>query len=162
MPGDDDWLWALTWMWALTVMQPFASAIITGHKRFEFRDFRPRQVIEFAIHAGKGDVYTGQDIIKQLVPDWPDLPRLPHGAVLGMVRIVDVHERGVDWYDVDELNSRLGVWPSKYAWELEVVEVLEEPILARGMPGFWKWYPDQSKRPYDDGRISDDGTRFID
>ena len=147
-------------MWALTIMQPFASAIMAGHKKYEYRDYMSQQITEFALHAGKSDDCTGQGIIKQLVPDWPDLPRLPHGAVLGIVKIIDVHERGVDWYDVDELNARLGVWQSKYAWELEVVEVFDNPLAARGMPGFWQWYPDG--RPYAAGRIADDGTRFID
>ena len=86
-------------MWALTLKQPVASAVIDGHKIFETRQFKPGQVTEFAIHAGKGDLPQFEAILRQSVEGWPTLEELPRG-VLGIVRITDVFEIGVDYMDI--------------------------------------------------------------
>ena len=158
-------------MWALTLKQPVASAVIDGHKIFETRGFRPGKVVEFAIHAGKGDLPMFDAILRQSVAGWPICERL-HRGVLGVVRIVAVYEIGVDYMDmVSEIDLMCGFWDSGYAWKLEVVAKFDKPIAALGMPGFWKWHVDADarKRPGapdwlkdNDGRISPDGSRFID
>lgn len=166
MPGNDKQIldtYDLP-MWALTLRQPVASAVMRKLKRYDLRDFKPHEVTEFALHAGKNNLPLFQPILRQSVDNWPGLERLPRG-VLGIVRIVEVHDLA-EWFDysgLSALETSIGYWKSaKYAWELEVVAEFEMPIAARGWPGWWRWWPDQSKRPYTDGRISDDGARFID
>jgi hypothetical protein len=37
-----------------------------------------------------------------------------------------------------ELERMIGYWePGHYAWELTDIQLLSEPISARGMPGLW-------------------------
>jgi hypothetical protein len=128
-------------MAALTLKQPVASAVMAGHKIFETRGFKPGKVEEFALHAGKGDSRRFQAIMGHLLPDWPSLELLPRG-VLGIVRITAVFEIGVDLMEpVSDIDFHCGFWESGYAWELEVVDVFERAIPARGMPGFWQWSP---------------------
>lgn len=160
------------WMWALTLRQPVASAVIDGHKTLETRNFHPGKVTEFALHTGKSDLPEFQGVLERLVPDWPALERLPHGVVLGVVKIVAVYDLPDDYIQtISDLDFRLGYWKSEYAWQLGIVEVFDEPVAARGLLGFWKWYPEAEarKRPGGpdwlkslDGRISPDGTTFID
>lgn len=128
------------WMWALTLRQPVASLVMAGHKIFETRGFRPGKVVEFALHAGKGDLPQFDAIVRQSVDDWPSLELLPRG-VLGIVRITDVYEINVDLMDkVSDLDFKCGYWDSGFAWRLEVVDKFRYPIPARGMPGCWRWY----------------------
>ena len=158
-------------MWALTLKQPVASAVIDGHKRFETRGFRPGEVVEFAIHAGKGDLPQFDAILRQSVMDWPSVEELPRG-VLGVVRIVSVYEIGVDYMDmVSEIDLMCGFWDSGFAWKLEVVAKFDMPVAARGIPGFWRWdiddkWSNRAGAPNwlknADGYIAPDGTRFID
>ncbi len=164
-------------MWALTLRQPVASAVMRKHKIFVLRGFKPHEVEVFALHAGKADLHVFQSALGHFVDGWPGLERLPRG-VLGIVRIVEVHHLA-EWFDysgLKALEASLGYWNraskyKKYAWELEVVTEFEYPIAARGMPGFWRWWPDAEERKRLggpdwlkslDGRISPDGTRFID
>ena len=158
---------------ALTLRQPVASAVIDGHKIFETRGVRPGKVVEFALHAGKGNSDRFDYYIRRSVAGWPAVADLPHGAVLGVVRIVGVYdlEEFFDYSQLSELDHNLGYWGLRYAWKLEVVDKFDYPIAARGMPGFWKWHidADARKRPGapdwlkdSDGRISADGSRFID
>lgn len=156
---------------ALTLSQPVASAVIDGHKIYETRGFRPLKVTEFALHAGKGDLPQFEAILRQSVEGWPGLDLLPRG-VLGVVRITDVFEIGVDYMDtVSDIDFHCGYWNLRYAWKLEVVDKFDYPLPARGMPGFWKWHIDADARKRSgapdwlknsDGRISPDGSRFID
>ncbi len=142
-----------------------------GHKIFETRQFRPGKVVEFAIHAGKGDLPLFDSILRQSVAGWPSCERLPRG-VLGVVRITDVFEIGVDRMDaVSDIDFVCGFWDKGFAWKLEVVAKFNTPVAARGMPGFWKWDIDDKWRKgagapnylkNADGYISPDGTRFID
>lgn len=104
-------------MHALTVKQPYAGDIITGSKPYEFRNFRPT-ITEFALHAGATPCLQHAG---------------PYGAILGIVRIVDI----VPATQVTSDPALLAY--GKWAWRLEVVEVFDEPIPARGRPGFWKW-----------------------
>ena len=158
---------------ALTLWQPAASAVMAGHKIYETRDFHPRQVTEFAIHAGKSDSDRCDYYMRRSVGGWPTVEKLPHGVVLGVVRIVALYdlEEFFDYSLVSDLEIDIGSWKLQYAWQLEVVSVFDEPIAARGMPGFWKWHIDADARKQpgapdwlkdNDGRISPDGSRFID
>ena len=111
-------------MHALTVRQPHAKAIMSGEKSHEYRNFRPKNITEFALHAG-ATRYPGHDG--------------PYGAILGIVRIVEIEP--AEHVTANPYLLAYGKW----AWRLEVVEVFDEPIPARGRPGFWKWDYDDKK-----------------
>lgn len=109
-------------MYALTVKQPRAKAIMSGKKSREYRNFRPKNITEFALHAG-ATRYPGHNG--------------PYGAILGIVRIVEIVPSADVTTDPAMLQAILQY--GKWMWRLEVVEVFDEPIPARGRPGFWKW-----------------------
>jgi len=87
---------------------------------------------------------------------------LPRGAIIATAELVECWEiqpsngRGVNYKDVFihkrdlqgldgftwiEGNERLfGDWtPGRYAWELQNVVMLPEPIPAKGAQGLWNW-----------------------
>ena len=121
---------------ALPIQQPYASALMRGDKLFETRSWRPGKVEQFVIHAGRTFITSAQAILKRHLSDWPDDIRLPRGAVLGIVRVVDVYRVSDLLYDLDELESEIGNWQTGYAWEIEVIKIFDTPIPARGQQGF--------------------------
>jgi len=139
-------------MKALTIQQPYASAIMQGSKIYETRTWHPGRVEQFALHAGKTMHRAAQVTLHREIADWPQT--LPLGAVLGIVKIVDVTDAEELLDEIDDLEDALGLWgPDHLAWELEVIEVFPNPIPARGQLGFWDWQPRGNGDKHDTGTI---------
>ena len=139
-------------MKALTLWQPWASLIAWGEKQYETRSWPTAYRGPLAIHAGKQNdteellrlnsfyreaferagILTGCDI--------------PQGGVLCIVDLVDVQQireidRGVLFGKMlDQKEENFGDYShGRYAWKLENLRVLNDPIPAKGMQGFWEW-----------------------
>ena len=150
-------------MYCLTLWQPWASLVAEGEKRFETRSWAhglPAGTL-LAIHAAKKlayDALTEADIMpddetayammyalgmsaKELAGE------LPRGAVLAIVRTgfqVETDSvrgpaafRGALISETEELFGDYS--PGRWAWELEVVMRLTEPIPAKGGQRIWNW-----------------------
>lgn len=136
---------------ALTIMQPYASAIIAGHKRFETRSWKPGKTNKFMLHAGRKEVDDiGNRFIRQRVEGWPMGYQLPRGVALGIVRIISCTDAGIIYHEqlkpnpsiANEIELQLGYYGIDYfAWELEIIEVFDKPIDAMGQQRFWNWHP---------------------
>lgn len=131
-------------MKALTVLEPWATLLVTGRKRFETRDWSTIHRGPLAIHAGKKVVH----------PDlWPDDvaragEQFPHaGCIVGVVDVINVVPTGVaremvlrDPEADAEREFAYGNFDhGRYAWEVRVLERFGEPIPARGFPSLWDW-----------------------
>lgn len=113
-------------MRAITICQPWAWAILAGHKRYENRDWHTDYVGPLVIHAGKSLAWMDEGLAfirKQgLAP--PPAKELPRGVLLGLVRqtgCVRTAEAGDPW--------AFGPWCHEYAEP----ELLRTPIDFRGM-----------------------------
>lgn len=71
-------------MKALTIKQPWATLIMQGDKRFEFRSWQTKYRGDLLIHAGKG---IDKEAMKRLAKYLP--AELPYGKILGKVKLVD-------------------------------------------------------------------------
>lgn len=83
------------------------------------------------------------------------LDSLPFGAVLSSAKLVDcvaiahrwqeqlIQQRDNRWFVSPPITSpeyAFGDYtPGRYAWLLDDVQPLPEPIPARGQPGLWEW-----------------------
>ena len=147
-------------MKALTIWQPWASLIIAGAKRYEFRkwDYRKRyRTIEcqrIVIHAGARrmvpaelrdildrlesgetglDIRAARPIVERALTEPQAFP-LAAGlgtAILQKPRPVGQLFAGV--IDSDRIDH------SKWAWPLVEIKAFEPIVPARGMQGFWEW-----------------------
>lgn len=146
-------------MKALTVWQPWASLIIAGAKRVEWRGWAcPRWVIghRIAIHAGARPVRADEiaDILARIDAGETDLtPELarallernhirqwPLSSVLGTA-IIGAAIPALDWvraHAPDFLDSDR-IDHSKFAWPLSEIDRFEPPVPGRGAQGFWNW-----------------------
>ncbi len=131
---------------AISLWQPWASLVALGVKRFETRSWATPHRGELAIHAAKCEPWPLSDAVEPLAragyARWADLPR---GAVLCIVRLVDVLPvelvvGEIVPYSAANQELAFGDYTAgRYAWRLEMVEVFDPPIPVRGAQGLWWW-----------------------
>lgn len=122
---------------ALTVRQPYADAIMRQWKRYEIRTQRTKYRGEFVVHSAKVRIPTNVALEIIYAQAGVSLDSLAYGCGLGVARVVDCVP-----YSELVLSDRervlcppWGLW----AYALEVVEVWETPVPAKGQLGFWRW-----------------------
>lgn len=127
-------------MKALTIKQPWAYAILAGHKNIENRSWPTRHRGLLAIHAAATDAPEGhrdQRIIRMLslLGEADDGVAYDQGAVIAVAELVDCHPaKGgccAPWGDA---------YPSPkpiYHWQLTRVSPLAVPFRVRGRQQLW-------------------------
>lgn len=132
-------------MKTLTVIQPWASLIAWREKHYETRSWSTPYRGPLAIHAGLSQdewevVMLNSYYREAFEKHGARFDDLPFGCVLCVADLVacpkteDVVERIGSWErDFGDYSS------GRYAWQLENVRVMAEPIPARGFQGIWTW-----------------------
>lgn len=125
-------------MKVLTIRQPWATLIMRGDKRFEFRSWQTKYRGELLIHAGKGIDKEAVNRLEKYLPK-----DLPLGKILGKVMLVDcirmspefkeeLLKENSDIYTKSSFNENFG-------WQLENVQVFDVPIDAVGHLSLWEY-----------------------
>ena len=125
-------------MKVLTIKQPWATLIMQGNKRFEFRSWQTKYRGELLIHAGKG---TDKEAMKRLDKYIPT--DISTGKILGKVKLVDCIKMSLEFKEM-LLKENKDIYTDSsfkenFGWQLEEVEVFEEPIEANGKLGLWEY-----------------------
>lgn len=139
-------------MKALSLIQPWATLVAVGAKRYETRSWSTPYRGPIAIHASKW-LDAGGKIISKDVADYLALchqepfrsaltqngidrvRELPSGAIVAVARLVDVVH--ADTVVIDDLEREFGNFaPGRYAWKFADVRAIA-PIPHRGFPGLW-------------------------
>ena len=125
-------------MKVLTIKQPWATLIMQGNKRYEFRSWQKKYRGELLIHAGKG---IDKEAMKRLAKYIPK--DMPTGKILGKVKLVDCIRCDDDFKEKclkenKEVYAK-STFVEKFAWKLENVEVFDEPIEAKGKLSLWEY-----------------------
>lgn len=122
---------------ALTLHQPWAS-LVGRHKHYETRGKATNYRGKIAIHAGIRQPNT--EIIFDQLSDLLVGENLVFGSVIAIAQLTDCIKMTEEFINQQsETELRCGLWEvGRYAWKLENVEILDEPIPARGMPGLWE------------------------
>ena len=125
-------------MKTITIKQPWASLIIEGYKRFEFRSWQTKYRGELLIHAGKGVDKEAMKRLKKYLPN-----ELPAGKIIGKVTLVDCIECNEKFKSMClEENSEVyqkSQFEEKFAWELKNVVKFEETIEVKGKLSLWEY-----------------------
>lgn len=152
-------------MRALTLTQPWATLVALGAKRVETRSWGTAYRGSLAIHAAKGmdaaaRAYAGTDPCRDVLctagygmgGGTVDLGLLPRGAIVAVCQVVDVvHLLGAETLFAAVRNEHGGtyVWtaeelaygdfsPGRYAWVLDEVLAVREPVPCTGALGLWR------------------------
>lgn len=121
-------------MKCLTVKQPWASLIVNGYKKFEFRSWKTNYRGKILIHAGLS--MENSERFNEYNLDYN------RGMIVGEAEIVDcilvdknfdqeLREKNKLVYD----HNHIGL----YAWKLEKIVKYDNPIQAKGQLGLWEF-----------------------
>ena len=125
-------------MKVLTIKQPWATLIMQGDKRFEFRSWQTKYMGDLLIHAGKG---IDKNAMKRLAKYLPD--EIPLGKILGKVTLVDCIRMCSEFKEMLlKENSDIytkSSFSENFGWQVEDVQVFDEPIEAKGHLRLWEY-----------------------
>ncbi len=125
-------------MKALTIKQPWATLIMQGDKRFEFRSWQTKYRGELLIHAGKN---VDKEALKRLAKYLPK--ELPYGKILGKVNLVDCVKVSPEFKE-ELLKENKDIYTEssfqeKFGWQITDAEAFEEAIEAKGHLSLWEY-----------------------
>ena len=122
----------------LTIKQPWATLIMQGDKRFEFRSWQTKYRGDLLIHAGKG---LDKEALKRLKKYLAN--ELPTGKILGKVKLVDCIKMCPEFKEMlEKENNEIytkSSFSENFGWQLTDVKVFDNPIEAKGQLGLWEY-----------------------
>ena len=126
-------------MKVLSIKEPFATLIKDGVKIYETRSWRTNYRGEIYIHASlslsKSErVESANKYLKS---------EIKPGFILCKCELVDcipMTDEFIKYINEETSEYDYGLYSEgRYAWKLKVVEVLDEPIPAKGKLGIWNY-----------------------
>lgn len=125
-------------MKVLTIKQPWATLIMQGDKRFEFRSWQTKYRGDLLIHAGKG---IDKEAMKRLAKYLPD--DIPLGKILGKVTLVDCVKMCPEFKNMllkenPDIYTKSS-FQENYGWQVENVKIFDEPIDVKGHLSLWEY-----------------------
>lgn len=125
-------------MKVLTIKQPWATLIMQGYKRFEFRSWQTKYRGDLLIHAGKG---IDKEATKRLEKYLPK--ELLTGKILGKVTLVDCIKMSPEFKErLLKENKDIyakSSFQENYGWQMDNVQVFKEPIETKGHLSLWEY-----------------------
>lgn len=124
-------------------MQPWASLVAMGAKKLETRSWSTHYRGPLAIHASRGlrpearEWCRTEPFRSALVGLDPDT--LPRGAIVAVCELVDCIRITPGNVPEDPERAFGDYAPGRWAWQLEEIRRLPEPIPAKGALGLWEW-----------------------
>lgn len=139
-------------MKVITLIQPWATLIALGEKKIETRSWRTKYRGELLIHAGKKinkEICNQEPYKRVLAKHGYTVDNLPTSVIIAKCNLADclsVKENHSWLMAVLEDESCVGppeyiygdYEQGRYAWKLDNVEMLREPITAKGKLGLWE------------------------
>jgi activating signal cointegrator 1 len=122
-------------MKALSLTQPWASAIALGIKHWETRSWPTSYRGEVCIHASKKFPAWAKEFAEDM---GLNLGSLPIGCIVCVCDLTECRQTATLAPSLSEVETKWGDFaPERYAFRLENVRVLREPVPASGALGFW-------------------------
>ncbi len=136
-------------MKTLTIKQPWATLIIQGDKRFEFRSWKTSYRGDLLIHAGKGIDKEAMKRLKKYIPE-----AMPLGKIIGKVKLVDCIKMSPEFKEMllkenNEIYTKSS-FQENYGWQVENVEVFNHPIPVKGQLSLWEYEVEEFNDKYSD------------
>nr|MBP3680355.1 ASCH domain-containing protein [Clostridia bacterium] len=132
-------------MKTLTIKQPWATLIIQGDKRFEFRSWKTSYRGDLLIHAGKGIDKEAMKRLKKYIPE-----DMPLGKIIGKVKLVDCIKMSPEFKEMllkenNEIYTKSS-FQENYGWQVENVEVFNHPIPVKGQLSLWEYEVEENSK----------------
>ena len=121
-------------MKVITIKEPWASLIINGYKKYEFRTWKTNYRGKILIHAGLSFEKNCKDKFENFNLDYSK------GEIIGEIEIVDCIKVTED-LDKKIYNENKIVYVDKhvnqYAWVLRNPKKFDKKISCKGKLGLW-------------------------
>lgn len=129
-------------MKVISLTEPFATLIKEKKKRIETRSWKTSYRGELYIHASSTRVPKEWKENKELMNLVQE--ELTFGKIICKCNLVDCIEMTEEWIDKIKKEQpeeyACGIYEKgRYAWVLEKIEPLEEPITVKGHLGIWNY-----------------------
>lgn len=124
-------------MKVLTVREPWASLIINGFKKYEFRSWKTS-------YRGKILIHSGLNIEKDLLDRFKEY-KIDYvlGAIIGEAEIVDCIFVDKKFNDklrkIDPVVYGRSNHTETYAWKLDNIKKYDKVIYTKGKLGLWNY-----------------------
>ena len=130
-------------MKVLTIKQPWASLIIEGYKKYEFRSWKTN-------YRGKILIHAGLNIEKDMLKRFENYEcEYPIGAIIGEAELVDciqVDEQfNKELKTIDPIVYGKTNHTSNYAWKLENIKKYDKKVEIKGKLGLWNYEQEKEK-----------------
>lgn len=121
----------------LTIKEPWASLIINGYKKYEFRSWKTN-------YRGKILIHAGMSLECEMLERFKDYDlNCVKGAIIGEADIVDcikvTEEFNKELRCIDPTIYGRSNHVETYAWKLENIIKYEAPIYVKGKLGLWNY-----------------------
>lgn len=124
-------------MKAVTIKEPWATLIIEGYKKYEFRSWKINYRGKILIHAG----LTLEKDMEERFTEYN--LNYKCGYIIGEAKLVDcilVDEKfNEKLKKVNSLVYAKSNHVEKYAWKLENIKKYDKPIPCKGKLGLWNY-----------------------
>lgn len=123
-------------MKALTIKEPWATLIIEGYKKYEFRSWKTNYRGKILIHAGK-------TLEKENIERFEKYNlKYTCGAIIGEATLVDCIKVSKEFDEILRKENEIvyvNNHVDKYAWKLENIVKYDKPIYINGKLGLWNY-----------------------
>ena len=124
-------------MKVLTIKEPWASLIINGYKKYEFRSWKTKYRGKILIHAGMSVEKDARERFKEYNLEYYK------GAIIGEATITDCilvdTKFNEDLRKINPLVYARSNHVETYAWKLENIKKYDKPIYIKGKLGLWNY-----------------------
>lgn len=135
-------------MKVLSIKEPFASLIKERIKTVETRSWKTKYRGEIYIHASLKKINIKDERIKKLLELLPNKD-MQYGHIICKCNLIDCIYMDEDYVNNIKKNKQeylCGHYEvGRYGWVLELIEVLKEPIPAKGHLGIWNYEINQER-----------------
>lgn len=129
-------------MKVLSIKEPFATLIKEKQKIIETRSWKTNYRGEFYIHASKAKINNKDSRTKELLNLIPNIS-MNYGNIICKCILKDCIYMDENFLEEIKKNHKEYICGhyeiGRYAWVLEVIEVLETPLPAKGKLGIWNY-----------------------
>lgn len=136
---------------ALSVWHPYAGLISGKMKQFETRSWSTRHRGLLYLHASKRWTEDEKDVAHRFCAYYPGAREAifstgrstpPLGCIIARCELVDCIPVEKLWNTLTEQERAFGDYSAgRFAWQLEVLALPPEPVLAKGAQAIFRWQP---------------------
>ena len=129
-------------MKTISIQEPYATLILQGYKKIETRSWKTSYRGEILIHASISKKYLNSLNDKEVLDLIQDID-LNYGKILCKATLIDCMEMTPKFIEEIKKNHKeyiLGLYEEgRYAWILDNVKPLKNPIPVKGKLGLWNY-----------------------